>query len=41
LPKNTPVTVTMGGGYAHNVNDTVDIRLQTVKIAIEIAGKFR
>lgn len=30
-----PVAVTMGGGYAHNVNDIVDIHFQTVKITSE------
>lgn len=30
-----PVAVTMGGGYAENVDDIVDIHLQTVKIASE------
>lgn len=32
-----PVAVTMGGGYAEEVNDIVDIHLQT----IQIAGEFR
>jgi acetoin utilization deacetylase AcuC-like enzyme len=36
-----PVAVTMGGGYARNKTDTVDIHFQTVKIATEIARKFR
>ena len=32
-----PVAVTMGGGYAKQVNDIVDIHLQTIKIATEFA----
>ncbi len=31
-----PVCVTMSGGYARNVQDTVDIHFQTIKIATEI-----
>ena len=33
-----PVAVTMGGGYAENVNDIVDIHAQTVRIASEYAN---
>jgi acetoin utilization deacetylase AcuC-like enzyme len=33
----TPVAVTMGGGYARQVDDIVDIHLQTIKIAAEFA----
>ena len=36
-----PVAITMGGGYARNVSDTVDIHFQTVKIAIETARELR
>jgi acetoin utilization deacetylase AcuC-like enzyme len=32
-----PVAVTMGGGYAKQVDDIVDIHLQTIKIAAEFA----
>jgi acetoin utilization deacetylase AcuC-like enzyme len=32
-----PVAVTMGGGYARQVDDIVDIHLQTIKIAAEFA----
>jgi acetoin utilization deacetylase AcuC-like enzyme len=32
-----PVAVVMAGGYGRNVQDTVDIHLQTVRIAAEIA----
>ncbi len=31
-----PVTVTMAGGYAHNVADIVDIHFNTVRIAFEV-----
>lgn len=30
-----PVAITMGGGYANNIDDIVDIHLQTIKIARE------
>jgi hypothetical protein len=30
-----PVAVTMGGGYAAQVDDIVDIHLQTIQIALE------
>ena len=30
-----PIAITMAGGYAENVNDTVDIHFQTVKTALE------
>lgn len=36
--EDLPVVVTMGGGYAENVNDIVDIHLKTVRIAAEYAG---
>jgi len=32
-----PVAITMGGGYARKVTDTVDIYFQTVKFAVEMA----
>jgi acetoin utilization deacetylase AcuC-like enzyme len=41
VERATPVAVTMGGGYARNVSDTVDIHFHTLKIAVEIASKFR
>jgi acetoin utilization deacetylase AcuC-like enzyme len=33
-----PVAVTMAGGYARDVADTVDIHFQTVRLAAELAG---
>jgi acetoin utilization deacetylase AcuC-like enzyme len=33
-----PVVVTMAGGYAPNVDDIVDIHLQTVLLAAELEG---
>jgi acetoin utilization deacetylase AcuC-like enzyme len=33
-----PVAVTMGGGYANNVEDIVDIHLQTIRTAAEMTG---
>lgn len=35
--KGLPLTITMAGGYAKNVEDTVDIHWQTVRQAIELA----
>ncbi len=34
-----PVAVTMSGGYAHRVDDSVDIHYQTVKLAAQYDGK--
>jgi len=39
--RDMPVATTMGGGYARNVSDTVDIHFQTMKIATETARKVR
>jgi acetoin utilization deacetylase AcuC-like enzyme len=33
-----PVAITMAGGYARNVDDTVDIHLQTVRLAAAFAA---
>jgi hypothetical protein len=41
FPKNTPVTVTMGGGYARNLSGTLDLHVQTVKFATEAIQEFR
>lgn len=35
-----PVTVTMGGGYAEEVDDIVDIHLQTIQIASEFQANW-
>ena len=34
LGEGIPIAITMAGGYAENVNDTVDIHFQTVKTAL-------
>ncbi len=34
-----PLAVVMGGGYAHDVNDTVDIHLNTVLLAAGVASR--
>ncbi len=39
VERATPVAVTMGGGYARNVSDTVDTHFQSVKMAVETARK--
>ncbi len=31
-----PVAITMAGGYAHDVNDIVDIHFSTVRTAFEV-----
>jgi acetoin utilization deacetylase AcuC-like enzyme len=36
-----PVVVSMGGGYAAQVEDIVDIHLQTIKTAVEFAAKWQ
>jgi acetoin utilization deacetylase AcuC-like enzyme len=36
-----PVTVVMGGGYARNLSDIVEIHLQTLLIAVEFAPLLR
>lgn len=36
--ENLPVAVTMGGGYAEDVNDIVDIHAQTIRSASEFAN---
>ncbi|MFQ5648926.1 MAG: histone deacetylase [bacterium] len=36
-----PVAVTLGGGYAYNTNDTVQIHLNTCKAALEVVGRLR
>jgi acetoin utilization deacetylase AcuC-like enzyme len=38
---STPIVVVMGGGYAHDVMDTVDIHLQTVACARESWARFQ
>lgn len=37
---NIPVIVLMAGGYAHDVQDTVDIHLNTIKIAQKVHKKY-
>lgn len=39
--RGVPVAVAMGGGYAPDVDDIVDIHLQTIDIAARYAGKWR
>ena len=41
LGADLPVAVVMGGGYANCVDDTVDIHLETVRIAVQAANQFR
>jgi acetoin utilization deacetylase AcuC-like enzyme len=36
-----PVAITMAGGYARRVQDTVDIHVQTVRLAVELSGSAR
>ena len=35
--QGVPTAVVMGGGYAENIRDTVDIHFGTIRIAIELA----
>jgi hypothetical protein len=32
-----PVAITMSGGYAHDIADTVDIHFETIRTAVELA----
>jgi acetoin utilization deacetylase AcuC-like enzyme len=36
LDRGIPVAVTMGGGYAHRVEDTVDVHLQSIRCAASL-----
>jgi acetoin utilization deacetylase AcuC-like enzyme len=38
--RRIPVAVTMAGGYARNIEDTVDIHFQTVQTAAAMASDF-
>jgi acetoin utilization deacetylase AcuC-like enzyme len=38
LQSGVPVAVTMAGGYARDTEDTVDIHVQTVRVAAELAS---
>jgi acetoin utilization deacetylase AcuC-like enzyme len=38
LESNIPVAVTMAGGYAENIQDTVHIHMQTVRTAVAMCG---
>jgi acetoin utilization deacetylase AcuC-like enzyme len=39
--RKIPVAITMAGGYGRLIEDTVDIHVQTVKIAAAMAGAYR
>ena len=38
LPTVLPVAIAMAGGYGTNIDDTVDIHFQTVRLAAEMVG---
>jgi acetoin utilization deacetylase AcuC-like enzyme len=38
LDAGLPLAIVMGGGYARQVEDTVDIQFRTVRLAVEMAG---
>lgn len=38
LTSDVPVAITMAGGYAHRIEDTVDIHFSTVATAVEFSG---
>lgn len=40
LSEHIPVAICMGGGYAPNIDDIVDIHLQTIQIATQFAAKW-
>ncbi len=39
LDEGLPLVIVMGGGYARQVEDTVDIQFQTIRLAVEMAGR--
>jgi len=39
--KGLPVAIVMGGGYAHQVEDVVDIHFRTIRIAAEMAAVWK
>jgi acetoin utilization deacetylase AcuC-like enzyme len=39
LDEGLPLSIVMGGGYARQIEDTVDIQAQTIRLAVEMAGK--
>lgn len=41
LEAGLPVAIAMGGGYAHNVEDIVDIHAQTIQIAAQMQPTFQ
>jgi acetoin utilization deacetylase AcuC-like enzyme len=36
-----PVALVMSGGYAHQIEDVVDIHFQTLRTAQELASRYR
>lgn len=41
LERRIPVAITMAGGYARSIDDTVAIHVQTVRIAASLASEFK
>jgi acetoin utilization deacetylase AcuC-like enzyme len=39
MDEGLPLAIVMGGGYARNVEDTVEIQYQTIRLATEMADK--
>ncbi|MFP3871105.1 MAG: hypothetical protein ACLFVT_09540 [Syntrophobacteria bacterium] len=35
-----PAAIVLGGGYARNTQDTVDIHLNTVKVAVQLMKRW-
>lgn len=35
--RKIPVALTMSGGYARDISDTVDIHFETIRIAVELS----
>jgi acetoin utilization deacetylase AcuC-like enzyme len=40
LQRSSPLAIVMGGGYAKSVDDTVEIHLETIRIAAQFAAQF-
>jgi len=39
LDEGLPLAIVMGGGYAYQVDDTVDIQFQTIRLAVEMTAR--
>lgn len=40
LQEGVPLAIVMGGGYAHDMNDSVDIHFQTIRAAVDMSAEL-